>query len=273
MTPLPFPSARRLLALAGLALGASRPAAAQLGVDRSEILMRPAIAAERVGVITVRNVSDRPVQAVVKTEDWDRADDGANRWLPVGSVKGSCGSALTVFPLSVNLDAGASQSIRLVAHDSLATLPRECWSAVVLETVQPPGKNGVSYVIRTAVKVYVEPAGLRAAGEVTAMHVRAGAADADSLEVWFRNSGERHYVARGTVEFRRADNSVAATVELPDYYVLPGARQRALVAMPKLPAGDYLVLSMVDYGGDEIAAMQLEHTVPTPSAPTKAAGK
>jgi hypothetical protein len=35
-----------------------------------------------------------------------------------------------------------------------------------------------------------------------------------------------------------------------------------MVSMPKLPAGDYAILAVVDYGGGELAAMQLDHTVP-----------
>jgi P pilus assembly chaperone PapD len=261
MIPLPT---RSLLVVLALALGAASPAAAQLGVDRSEIFIRPAVAAERVGVITVTNTGDRAVQAVVKSEDWDRSDVGANRWYKSGTVKGSCGPALTVFPLSLSLERGASQSIRLVLDDAAAaSMSRECWSAVILETVQPPSQSGgVSYVLRTAVKVYVEPAGLQSGGQVTDMRVIEHGG-ADSLEVAFQNAGERHYVAKGFVEFRRADNSVVAKVDLPEYYVLPGARQRAIVPMPKLPAGEYVAISMVDYGGDEIAAMQIEHTVGT----------
>lgn len=249
---------------AGLALtaAAARPAHAQLGVDRSEISIQPSVPAERVGLITVRNTSDRPVQAVVRTEDWDRSPEGANRWFPAGTVKGSCGDALTVFPLSVSLAPGASQSIRLVLDSAVAPkMTRECWGAVVLETVQPPAAGrGMSYVIRTAVKVYVEPAGLAKAGEVTDMRVLHAPAG-DSLEVWFRNSGQRHYVAKGSVEIRRTDNSVAATLPLPEYYILPGARQRAVVAMPALTPGRYVAIGMVDFGGDEIAAMQMEHVV------------
>lgn len=261
MTPKILRHVHRLVA--SLALGSSfaSVADAQLGVDRSEVLIRPAIVTERIGVITVTNASDKVVQAVVKTEDWDRSEDGGNRWFPMGTVKQSCGGRLTVFPLTLSLDPGASQSVRLVLADSAVSLTRECWSAVVLETAQPPAqRGGVSYIVRTAVKVYVQPNNLATAGEITDVNVRAHAGGQDSLEVWFRNAGERHYVARGSVEFRRADNSVAGKVELPEYYILPGARQRGFVEVPKLPPGDYVAIAIVDFGGDDLAAMQLDYT-------------
>ena len=257
------PTVRGVALTLGL-LAWTTPVAAQLAVDRSELLIRPAVRGERVGLITVTNASDRAVQAQVKLEDWKRSAEGANQWFPVGTVQGSCGGRLSVFPLALSLAAGASQSIRLSLADSVATLPQECWSAVMVEAVQAPAeRNSMSYLVRTAVKVYVEPAGTHTAGEITDMKVLRGGTDGEQLEVWFRNTGTRHYVATGSVEFRRADNSVAAKLALPEYYILPGAAQRVIVPMPKLGVGEYAAIAMVDFGGDDIAAMQMEHVVRT----------
>lgn len=244
-------------------------ASAQIAVDRSEVFIRSAISAERIGVINVSNSSDRAVQAVVKIEDWDRSSEGANRWFPIGTVSGSCGKALSVFPLSIRLEPGASQSVRLTLADSGASLRRECWNAVMFETAQDSRANGgMNYIVRTAVKVYVEPEGLRRDGEVTDVAVRSAVAGNDSVEVWFKNTGQLHFVATGAVEFRRADNSLAARVDLPEYYLLPGARQRTIVQVPKLPPGEYIALAIVDHGGAELSAMQLEYRV-APSAATR----
>lgn len=251
---------RGALVALGIFAGASE-SQAQLAIDRSELFIRPAVRTERVGIITVTNTSGQPMQAQVKLEDWKRSAEGANQWFPMGTVPGSCGARLTVFPLALSLEAGASQSIRLSLADSVALLPLECWSAVMVEAAQAPTqRSGMNYVIRTAVKVYVEPAGTQLAGEITDMNVLPSP-DGEQLEVWFRNSGTRHYVAKGAVEFRRADNSVAAKIALPDYYVLPGAAQRVMILMPKLGAGEYAAIAMVDFGGDDIAAMQMDHVV------------
>ncbi len=254
------PVLRRALVAIGL-FGVAPNAHAQLAVDRSELFIRPAVRTERVGLITVTNTSGQPMQAQVKLEDWKRSAEGANQWFPAGTVPGSCGARLTVFPLALSLEAGATQSIRLSLADSVTSLPQECWSAVMVEAAQvATQRNGMNYVVRTAVKVYVEPAGTQTAGEITDMNVLPGP-DGEQLEVWFRNSGTRHYVAKGAVEFRRADNSVAAKIALPDYYVLPGAAQRVMIPMPKLGVGEYAAIAMVDFGGEDIAAMQMDHVV------------
>jgi P pilus assembly chaperone PapD len=258
---------------------ASRPAAlsvfvpaivsAQLAVNRVELSLRPHARDQRIAVIGVKNEGAQPVQAVVRLEDWDRSSDGTNQWYRYGTRTGSCDKMLSVFPLALSLEPGATQSIR-VALDSAAAPNAECWAAAVVETVQP-GMNGgqrVNYVLRTAVKIYVEPSALVSDGEIADLRIADGALPNDSssnqpshLELDFTNTGARHVVAQGTVEFRRRDNSVAARVTIPTVYALPGAHHTVKFAMPRLPKGIYVALATMDFGGDEIAAAQLEYEV------------
>ena len=251
------------LALGGLAV-LPTPSAAQIAVDRVEIVFQPKTADPRVGVITLKNEGNQPVQAQVRLEDWDRAEDGTNHWYPQGTLRGSCGAVLQIFPASVSLDPGASQAVR-VTMDTTSAPTRECWAGAVVETVQPRVTNGraVNYVIRTAVKVYILPPALRLEGEVSAMSAAHQLGQqADTLDLVFANTGERHLVAKGSVEFRRPDNSVAARVELPTLYTLPGATSRARLQVPQLPQGRYVALAILDYSGDQLAAAQVEYEVP-----------
>ncbi len=242
-------------------------ALAQLAVDHVEVTLDPRPGGEHVALITVRNQGAKTVQAVLRLEDWDRAEDGNNRWYPLGTLPRSCGKILQLFPLSVNLAAGASQTMR-VTLDSAAAVHRECWAGAVVETASPQVVSGrsVMYLLRTAVKIYVHPSGLAAGGSVADMQIHPahapGAADSVArVEVVFENTGERHLLAHGSVEFRRADNSLAASLKIPDLYVLPGARRRVALPLPVLSPGRYVALSMVDYGGDEIAAAQIDYEV------------
>jgi P pilus assembly chaperone PapD len=252
------------MALSGVLLcttlaAASRIAVGQLAVDHVEVALAPQPGGQRIGLITVRNEGTKPVQAVLRLEDWDRAEDGNNRWYALGTMPGSCGEMLHLFPLALALDPGASQSVR-VQLDSAAAPQRECWAAAVVETAQPHIVSGrsVTYLVRTAVKIYVQPQGLAANGIVTDMRVHP-LQSTNHLELVFENAGQRHVLAHGNVEFRRPDNSLAATVNLPDMYVLPGAKSRVAVPIPPLASGRYVALGIVDYGGDEIAAAQMEY--------------
>ena len=251
--------------LAALVLLAARPATAQLAVGRVEVVMPLGDRSARETAIGVRNESNRAVQALVRLEDWDRAEDGSNRWYSYGTRigPGSCGQALSIFPQALRLDAGAEQSIRVVL-DSAKAPAGECWAAAVVETVQPADRGGqkVTYVVRTAVKIYVQPAGLRADGEIQSVRVVSQPKPGDapeSVEVLFSNTGMRHVVTQGALEIRQADNTVVSRVPLPPVYALPGANHTVRVALPKLPPGHYVFLATMDYGGAEIAAALLEH--------------
>ena len=260
------PAVRRGTAALVVIFGASTMASAQLAVDHVEATLRPKSRTEREVIIGVRNESDKSVQAVVRLEDWDRKADGTNSWFPVGTKPGSCGKALTIFPLTMNLEPGASQSVRVVLDSTYASTA-ECWAGAVVETVQPVSKGGqqIGYVLRTAVKLYVQPVGLQMNGDITDLKVlddSVAAKDASKqMMVEFENTGYRHVVAQGAVEFRRADNTVAARVALPNMYTLPGARQFVKATMPRLEPGKYVMLATYDFGGTEIAAAQIEYEV------------
>lgn len=255
----------RMIAIACMVVGAAAPVAGQIAVDRTEITFRTVQGEPRVAVINVHNEGKERVQAVVRLEDWDRLPDGTNNWYQYATKSGSCDKVLSVFPLTVSLEPDARQSIR-VSLDSAASLDHECWAGAIVETVQPrtvAGRN-VAYVIRTATKIYVQPPSLRAKGEVTALTIGAGKPDsagivANELTVEFENTGQKHLTTPGEVQFRRPDNSIAATVKLPISYTLPGAKSAIKVALPKLAPGRYIVLAVLDYGGDELAAGQIEY--------------
>ena len=252
------------LVLAPAVLLTPRPVAGQLAVGRVEVVLQAGDT--RDAAIGVRNESAKPVQALVRLEDWDRASDGANRWYPYGSHagRGSCAPALAIFPQSMRLEPGAEQAIRVVL-DSDRAPAGECWAAAVVETVHPADRAAqrVAYVVRTAVKIYVQPPGLSADGEIEGVRVAVDSTSRDStasvIEVLFSNTGTRHVVAQGALEVRTADNTTVSRVPLPTVYALPGARHVVRVPMPTLAPGSYVFLATMDYGGADIAAALLEH--------------
>jgi P pilus assembly chaperone PapD len=245
------------------------PAHAQLAVDKLELFLRPGAADARSGVLIVRNEGAERSQALVKVEDWDRADDGSNRFYAAGTQPGSCAGALRVFPSTLSLAPGETQAIRVDLDSAIAgTMRAECWSVVVVQAqqaVKQASGRTLMYTLRTGMKVYVAPEGLAADAEVTDVRVSGvqNAKDArQEVSVTFRNSGALHVAAQGRVEIRREDNSLAAVVQLPAMHTLPGAERVAKVPMPACPAGRYTILAIVDYGGAELAAAQLEHEIP-----------
>ena len=267
-----------MLALCAVGAMFTTPAHAQLLVDPLEVTII-APGTDRVfSSFSLTNNTDAAVQATVSRSDWDRAENGDNRFLASGSTGKSCGQMLSVSPLSVRIEPHTSRVVRLAAQTT-APLSRECWDIVFIEEVpqRAPSKgNSLQYIFRTGVKVYIVPPGLPRDGAIENMEIvdapaksaASAARNASSganpvkhqVAVRFHNTGEMHLVSKGHLEFRRLDNSLAREVSIDEFPTLPGATRRILVDIPTdLAAGDYVVLALVDFGGAELVAGQIDY--------------
>lgn len=273
MNTCPSRNARRRgqdLALAVAFALVARGAAAQIAVD--ELELHVPLRAGAIGLsqtFHAANPGQTPANATISVEDWDRSERGENRYYPLGSLPTSCGIHVRVFPSVLRLDARSVQTVQ-VTVDSADAIPRGCYTILFVQTERNrgPGSSGLVFSVRYGVKVYVEPeAPLNA--EVTAMSVErrtasktANDASPRALMVSFHNSGSRQTETHGKVEVRRVDDSVVSTIDIPEFPTLPDATRRLNVLIPPLPRGKYVLLAMLDYGGQEIAAGQASLEVP-----------
>jgi hypothetical protein len=86
------------------------------------------------------------------------------------------------------------------------------------------------------------------------------AATKRQISVRFHNSGGMHLVAKGRLEFRRLDNSLAMQVPIAEFPTLPGAIRKVMLDVPSgLAPGDYVVLALIDFGGAELVAGQIDY--------------
>jgi P pilus assembly chaperone PapD len=269
-----------MVALA-LAASALQPIAAraQVSVDELEIHMR--LTTPRAPIthtIPVRNDETRAQQVRVVAGDWVRDSLGNNMFLEAGAVATSCGQRLSVFPATLQVAPGATELVR-VTYDA-APADSGCWSIVFIETVTPPPPRAdgqgsfLTIEVRTGVKIYVHRADAIALGEVqdmnvgTAWRLRApGTPSRDTVlvreaTVRFANSGTSHLRVSTSLEIRAANGDLLHSVEGPEAPMTPGAIRLVRIPMPPLPAGDYIAIMLLDYGGDEIAAGQTDFRVP-----------
>jgi P pilus assembly chaperone PapD len=263
----------RSLALALVLLGplAPRAARAQLAVNDLELFLAPSGRSGRAGVIQVRNTTAHSVQVQVDLQDWERDLDGRNVFRPTGAgTRGSCGPNLKAYPMSFRLNARGSAALRVSYEGSDSV---GCWGIVFVQTNErPPAvrQSHLTYVVRTGVKVYVQPPQARRDGAIEGVRVFDTTMAVPGTrrplamhraEVLFRNTGEAHALVKGSLEVRQADGSEAATIDVPEFPVVPGALRRLDTLLPALNPGHYLLVAMLDYGGDEIAAGQADFEV------------
>lgn len=248
------------------------PAAAQISVSPIDFTLHPT--GPRVGSFTVNNDGREPQQLTFYANDWDRDETGANRFYPLGTLPGSCRSRIQIFPQSVRVLPGASESIRisLLAGDSTRSA---CWTVVFAETAPAASRAGsrIAFVTRLGVKVYVTAGDATRDASIDSMAVaphlvEPGAPAADSavkqdVEIWFHNTGGAQLTVKGSAEFRTVDNKSVAKVAVDDTPVLPGALRRIRVPVPvTLAAGHYIGLVVLSFGGSDDVAGQVGVDVP-----------
>ena len=252
---------------------------AQVSVEELEVhlqLRRDTAALTQ--VIPVRNEETRAQQVRITMGDWVRDAFGSNQFLAANSTPNACGQRLQVFPSTFQVAPGATEFVRVTY--SPAPADTGCWAIAFVETVQPPvprpdGQGSfLTLEIRTGVKVYVHRANpLREAlvqdAEV-AMRWRtkdpaSGTRDSVLVReatVLLANSGTAHLRVKTTLEIRDREAKLLQTIDGGAVPMTPGAARFIPIRIPPLPFGDYIAVMLLDYGGDEIAAAQLDFRIP-----------
>lgn len=256
-----------------------RAAHAQVSVDELEMHMQLTRVRETITqVIPVRNEEDRAQQVRIGLGDWTRDSLGNNVFVEAESLPSSCGKRLRVFPQTFQIAAGATELVRVSYEPTPADTG--CWSIVFVETVTPPPARStaqgsfLTIEIRTGVKVYVHQPDETALGQVEDAWVAlvwrpldpaSGVRDSVQVReatIAFVNSGTAHLRVKSTMEIRSLTNQLLHTVDGGEAPMTPGATRLIPIRIPSLPSGDYIGIVLLDYGGDEVTAAQLDVRIP-----------
>jgi P pilus assembly chaperone PapD len=252
---------------------------AQVVVDELEVHFRPTADTAQISrVIPVRNELGRAQQVRLQLGDWQRDSLGSNVFAPHGTTPGSCGERIQIFPTTFQVAAGATSFVR-VTFSPTAT-EKGCWAVVFVETVNPPravtAEQGsfLTVELRTGVKIYVHAPNATMSGEVESAEMgsfrrrtdaRGGSADTVQVResvVRFANTGTEHLRVKTTLEIRDAEARLIRQVAGKEYYMTPGAVVNMHHVIPTLPAGQYIAIVLLDFGGDEISAAQIDFRIP-----------
>jgi hypothetical protein len=227
------------------------PAAAQFSAQPVIIEIRAADGAAG-SVITVRNESTAPMRLQVYGGDFDQPEDGSHVFMGLGEHERSCASRLEIEPDQLTLDPHGSGEVRIRMESGSET----CWSLVFVEGLARGGA-GIQVSQRIGVKVYGVGPGVRADGEVSQVRIDTAADGARHVDVAFGNTGTAPVRAQGELEIRSETGAVVSTLPIPPFSVLPGRTIRTRIPLAvELPAGVYLLIPILDFGGNYLAAGQ-----------------
>lgn len=221
----------------------------------------------------VFNDEAEPLEVSVGLCDWVRDIEGVNLFCEeAGEVARSATGWASITPNQFELEPGGTQQVRFTLTTPSGPLEGTYWTAVMVEAVpkQPEDRPGTEIVVkrRFAVKVYVTIANTgRLEGQVRDLERHGLNPLWVTLE--FENRGTLNMrEVEGRVEIRDATGATLETIPLEPFPVLPGYTRRLIAqsARPRgevLPPGDYLILAILDFGGENLVGAQLILSVPT----------
>ncbi len=222
--------------------------------------------------LTVNNDSDQAVSVTLSVKDFVRLPDGQERELEPGTAPRGCSTWLTVSPRVINLAPREKGQVRVsilvpasaegtywafIFGEQSSTLPerqaqRELFSLRVL--VKP----------RWCIRIHeTVPGTLELAGRIDDMSLSPAAETSPlTVGVTFENTGNSLLRCEGRVEFRNEQGETVHTAPLDGnglFNVYPGDKRVVTATCPtKLAPGTYLALAIVDYGGEELIAGELQ---------------
>jgi hypothetical protein len=226
-------------------------------------LALPRGASETLAFQVLNNEAD-PLEIQISLADWDRDINGENRFYPPGTLPRSATSWLTASPLRFDLAPNEQKEIRFSIK-----IPQEVigthWAALMVEAapkqVQPHQGTTVIVRRRFGVKILETPPGTGTKdGRITLLDVRG--LNPPNIFVGFENRGTVHTPeVKGRIEIRDERGAVIEKLDVESFPTLPGAKRQLKVTSARkkgdlfLP-GRYLMLAILDYGGESLAGGQ-----------------
>ena len=212
-----------------------------------------------VRTVSVRNESESPLQLRIYAGDFDQGADGVHQFLAPGSHPRSCVDRLEMYPDNLLLEPQQTGDVRVVMEPRDST----CWSMIFVQSVSR-AQGGMQISQRIGIKVYGLSRLIVPAGEIRSVSVDADSATgALSAAIGFENLGDGPLRPEGELEIRTEEGEVVAVVPVAPFSILPGRTRTAVVPLPAgLPTGTYLVIPILDFGGDYLAGGQAVFDVP-----------
>ncbi len=258
-----------------------------LGVELPPISVDPMVAwveleagGEHVGNFTVTNMGDDPIALDIGLFDFVLGDTGGFVWLVPGTLgPRSLADHVTFSPEQVTLDAG---EVRTVTYRF--TLPTDAegphWAALIVApqaadqlVVESEDAQGLGFRVRLEVAyafaiIQRPPDRPGPLGQVVGLDVRGATEEGGTrqikVDLAFQNMVDDVVRCTTYFEVRGADGTTLARHEAPRaQVVLPGAVRVFTHTFQGLdmPPGEYLVLGVVDFGGERLSAGQHRVTV------------
>ena len=224
--------------------------------------------------VKVTNQGDKPVTIRGHLKDYRVDREGKPHELEAGTVERSCSKWLLVSPALFTLGAKEEKRVRATLE-----LPEGVngtyWAYLFFEQVSKPepriqkkGAATFSLFVKQRWQINIKetvPETAEKRGQISDMNLVLHDNNGPEINVEFTNTGNVILSCRGQVQIRGGDGKTVDSFQLAkggDFMVYPGGtRILKTIALDKLPPAEYIALAIIDYGGEELVAGELEFEV------------
>ncbi|MDA3835821.1 MAG: hypothetical protein PF495_20815, partial [Spirochaetales bacterium] len=228
-------------------------------------------------VIKVHNTGDTPLSLEIYMRDFIREINGKEKEVMSGTVEGSCAKWIRLSPLKLELAPNETKTVSFTM-----SVPKEgvgsYWTNIFVDQTSKPkprvtkkGKTSFQVFVkmRYRIRVFQEvPGTLEKRGRIVDMTARPyEQKDSLVVDVVFENTGNSVLHPGGKVEIKDENGETVKTLSLinkedPPFQVYPGSKRIVQArTKEKLASGHYVALAIIDYGGEDLVAGEMEFEV------------
>src|SRR3954464_1937466 len=270
----------RSCVLATLSFALLCPARAGIVVNIGKVVLDAGPDFRTTRQLEIANTNDKPAEVSVFASDWTQDKTGAvDAVTPEQKAPDSATAWVSVNPQRFTLAKGERKivTVAIATPKSAAEMPlKEYRTMVFTETsdtrkseASAPGRElQVRVISRIGTKIFLRnpPLATKLDCEVTKMETTTRDSKRGVL-IEAHNGGNVHVQCdSSTVAFRNAAGATVATLPLPAFSILPGHTRSLFFELPEAgkaqlqPGTKYNLLAVIDYGGTDLVAGELEMT-------------
>ena len=234
-----------------------------------------------VDFVTVVNSSEVPQAVTIEPVDWVPVSPGTQHYLPPGSLDRSLASWLRFWPSEASIEPGDSVDVQVELR--APTSAEGCyWGMLFVKLAGVSGSgepdessSSVGMQVILGVAVYANCG----SGDIQGRIASFATAPADParqllLILEFEDTGITRLDPTGYIDIIDTDGLTVRQLRLSEFVSLPGTCQKIEIPLtrlpsndvrqegtpfegdPPLPAGNYLAIAIIDYGGDALVGAQ-----------------
>ena len=225
-------------------------------------------------IMKVENMEKTPVSLRISTTDFIKGLHGEEKQVEPGTVKRGCASWIMVSPKRLELAPHETQTVNFsmtIPMDGEGTY----WGNIFVSQVSKPTRSKIIKKEKTSFQIFAMqdmlirvlenvPGTEQKQGVITDISVKDHKAGGKTaVEVIFENQGNSLLKCSGQIQIMNDSGETVKTVPLDyghaPFTVYPGGKRavHGYIGENLLP-GNYLLLTVIDYGGENLVAGEME---------------